>query len=214
MSYLPEDYEPVEDRIRDFYTDHPQGRITTTMVERAHSEVVFRAEVFRELDIDPHPAATGHAHGFLGQAKDLEKTETVAIGRALANLNYAKQGRRMSREEAQAFEDTKTKPPVHPVGNAKGPLAKDRAGTPITPAQLNLAKILCGQVDEAVNIITAHLGEYRPPELWTKYEASGDKTNDGLIDKLKAAKENQLGVTRSTGQAADDAWHMQEPPNE
>lgn len=214
MSYLPEDYEPVEDRIRDFYADHPTGRIITHMIERASSEVVFRAEVFRDLDPDPHPAASGHAHGFLGQAKDLEKTETVAIGRALANLNYAKQGRRMSREEAQAFQDTKAKPAVHPVGHATGPLARDRASTPITPAQLNLAKILCGQVDEAVNIITDHLGEYRPPELWTKYEASGDKTTDGLIDKLKAAKDVQLGVTRTTGPVDDDAWHMQEPPHE
>lgn len=216
MSYLPEDYEPVEDRIRDFYTDHPQGRITTTMLERGQMEVVFRAQVFRELDVDPHPAATGHAHGFLGQAKDLEKTETVAIGRALANLNYAKQGRRMSREEAQAFEDTKT---LHRVGNATGPLANHRANAPATPAQIKLAKSLLGQVDDAVNIVTEHLGEYRPPEIWTKYECSGDKdAKNGLIDKLIAAKEAQMGgrrPVRSNPQATDDdAWHMREAPNE
>lgn len=215
MSYLPEDYEPVEDRIREFYKDHPSGRITTELLERAHSEVVFRASVYRELDVDPHPAATGHAHGYLGQPKDLEKTETVAIGRALANLNYAKQGRRMSREESEAFEDAKTKTTRHAVGNATGPLARERAESPITPAQLKLAKTLLAQVHDAVNIVTAHLGGYRPPEAWTKYEASGDKgSNNGLIDQLIAAKEKQLGGKRSAVIPDDDPWYMQEPPSE
>jgi len=31
MSYLPDDYEPVEDRIRAFYADHPAGRIVTDL---------------------------------------------------------------------------------------------------------------------------------------------------------------------------------------
>jgi hypothetical protein len=216
MSYLPEDYEQVEDRIRKFYSDHPQGRITTTMLERGQMEVVFRAQVFRELDLDPHPAATGHAHGFLGQPKDLEKTETVAIGRALANLNYAKQGRRMSREEAQAFEETKT---MHPVGHATGPLATQRATAPATPAQIKLAKDLLAQVDDGVTIVAEHLGGYRPPEVWTKYEASGDKgSNNGLIDKLIAAKEAQMGGRRPSRSKAnidnDDPWHMREAPDE
>jgi hypothetical protein len=199
MSYLPEDYESVEDRIRDFYADHPQGRINTAMVERANSEVVFRAEVFRELDIDPHPAATGHAHGFLGQAKDLEKTETVAIGRALANLNYAKQGRRMSREEAQAFEEVKAKTATRPHGGS-------RPGSTATPGQIEFVRALIATVEEGPELAAQYIGS-TPLEFANRQDVSR------LIDDLKERKAKTLAkVTRST--ESDEAWYTQEPPNE
>lgn len=202
MSYLPEDYEPVEDRIRDFYADHPQGRITTTMLERGQMEVVFRAQVFRELDIDPHPAATGHAHGFLGQAKDLEKTETVAIGRALANLNYAKQGRRMSREEAQAFEEVKTKPVTRPHGG-------DRPLAMASEKQVDFARVLIATVEEGPELAAKYLGS-TPLELSSRQDVSR------LIEDLKERKQKALAkVTRVSGPAPDaDAWHMREAPDE
>ena len=213
MSYLPEDYEPVEDRIRAFYKDHPQGRITTDIISLDGDSVTFRASVYRELDPDPSPAATGHAHGLLTKPKAVEFIETVSIGRALANLNYAKQGARASQEEMQAFQDVK-----HNVGKSRGPQAKQRANEPITEKQLPTAKRLLGEVDDAVNIVTEHLGEYRPPEVWSKYEASGDHGQDnGLISKLIAAKEAQMGgkkkVTRTKGQQADD-WHLAPEPEE
>lgn len=199
MSFLPEDYEPVEDRIRDFYTDHPQGRITTTMLERAQSEVVFRAQVFRELDLDPHPAATGHAHGFLGQAKDLEKTETVAIGRALANLNYSKQGRRMSREEAQAFEATK---------KLTRPHGGDRPGAVASDKQVKFARLLISTVEEGPELAAQYLGS-TPLELCNRQDVSR------LIEDLKERKEKTLAkVTRTTGPSVDDPWHMREAPDE
>lgn len=200
MSYLPEDYESVEDRIRDFYRDHPSGRITTHLVERAHSEVVFRAEVFRELDVDPHPAATGHAHGFLGQAKDLEKTETVAIGRALANLNYAKQGKRMSREEAQAFEEVKAKPADRPHGGK-------RPDAPPTAKQIEFARVLIGNVEDGSKIAAQYLGS-TPIELCSRDAVSR------LIEDLKNRKDQEAkSYVRSATTIGDD-WHTQEPPNE
>jgi hypothetical protein len=211
MNYLPDDYESVEQRIRNFYADHPQGRITTDIISLDSESVTFRASVYRDLDPDPSPAATGHAHGLLTKPKAVEFIETVSIGRALANLNYAKQGARASQEEMQAFDEVK-----HNVGNSRGPQAKQRASEPITEKQLPTAKRLLGEVDDAVNIVTEHLGEYRPPEVWSKYEASGDRGQDnGLISKLIAAKEAQMGgkkkVTRSTGQ---DDWHLVEAPSE
>ena len=105
MTYLPEDYEPVEDRIRAFYADHPTGRITTDLIHLDGESVTFRAHIYRDIDPDPLPAATGHAHGLLTKPKAVEFIETVSIGRALANLNYAKQGARASAEEMQAYAD-------------------------------------------------------------------------------------------------------------
>lgn len=203
MSYLPEDYEAVEARIAKFYADHPNGRIVTSEVAYAGQEVRFRAEVFRDLDPDPHPAATGHAHGYLGQAKDYEKAETVAIGRALANLNYAKQGARMSREEAEAWQATKpqAKPLTRPHGG-------NNPGAPASEKQIKFARLLIDTVEEGPELAAQYLGA-TPLELASKGDVSR------LIEDLKERKEKGLAkVTRSTTTDPDDTWHLQEPPHE
>lgn len=101
-----DDYEPVEDRISKFWSDHPTGRIETTLIEVLADgpavEFVVHAQVFRTDDAD-RPAATGLAHEVVGQGmvnktSALENCETSAIGRALANLGYATR-HRPSREE-------------------------------------------------------------------------------------------------------------------
>ncbi len=114
-------------------------------------------------------------------------------------------------ERVQVFQDVK-----HNVGNSRGPQAKQRASEPITEKQLPTAKRLLGEVDDAVNIVTEHLGEYRPPEVWSKYEASGDRGQDnGLISKLIAAKEAQMGGKKSvTSGQQQDEWTLQEPPED
>ena len=202
MSYLPEDYESVEDRIRAFYKDHPQGRITTDIISLDGDSVTFRASVYRELDPDPSPASTGHAHGLLTKPKAVEFIETVSIGRALANLNYAKQGARASQEEMQAFQDVK-----HEVGPARGPQARDRANTPASEKQRGYAKKLLGNTDRGIEIVTEFLGEFRPVEVWSKYEASQ------LIERLQAAKDEQHAPERSSAQQ-DNQWTLPEPPED
>lgn len=202
MNYLPDDYETVDSRIRAFYADHPQGRITTDIISLDSESVTFRASVYRELDPDPSPASTGHAHGLLTKPKAVEFIETVSIGRALANLNYAKQGARASQEEMQAFQDVK-----HEVGPAKGPQARDRANTPASEKQRGYAKKLLGNTDSGIEIVTEFLGEYRPVEVWSKYEASQ------LIERLQAAKDAQHAPERSSGRQQDD-WHLVEAPSE
>jgi len=137
MNYIPDDYEPVEDRIRAFYADHPAGRIITDLIKLDGESVTFRAEVFRELDPEPMPASTGHAHGLLVKPKAVEFIETVSIGRALANLGYAKQGARASAEEMQAFQETQapTGPPPKPKVVRSAPTAppEDDWATPVDP---------------------------------------------------------------------------------
>ena len=207
MSFLPDDYEPVADRIRAFYKDHPQGRIITDCISLDSEQVTFRASVYREIDPDPHPAATGHAHGLLTRRKAVEFIETVSIGRALRNLNYSADGG-SSREEMQEFNEEMQEfnEVKHQVGNARGPQAKQRASEPITENQLPLAKRLLGDVHDGVNIVTEQLGEYRPPEIWSKYEAMG------LIDALKKAKEEQMGGKQpSRSKGKDDSEWVEVP---
>lgn len=205
MSYLPDDYEPVEDRIRAFYADHPEGRICTDMLHLDGDSVTFRASVYRDLDPEPHPAATGHAHGLLTKPKAVEFIETVSIGRALANLNYAKQGARSSAEEMQAFEDAKLE--VKQVSYPRGGPARRNAAQPATEKQISFARKLIDTTEEGPELAAQYLGS-KPIELHDKATVSA------LIEDLKARKEKTLAkVTRSSG-PDDDTWHLQEPPNE
>lgn len=92
LTFDPDGYAPVSQRIQLFYQRHPSGRIITHLVRRTNAEVVFRAEVFRTYD-DPEPAATGWAveregDGDVNTVACLENTETSAIGRALRRRDY------------------------------------------------------------------------------------------------------------------------------
>lgn len=95
------DYVEVAERIRTFYEKYPNGSIQTEMVKLDGELVVFRAAAFRDPE-DPHPT-TGWAYERQGSSavnktSFVENCETSAVGRALANLNFAGT-RRPSREE-------------------------------------------------------------------------------------------------------------------
>ena len=121
MSYNPNDYEEVKDRIKRFYNDHPDGRIITenltTPADRAALTWVVKAEIWLpawELPEASQPLitpglvwylkSTGLAfeidgkNGMANKTSALENCETSAIGRALANANYGGD-KRVTREE-------------------------------------------------------------------------------------------------------------------
>ena len=102
----PKEYETVESRIKKFYKDYENGRITTKSVIFNANEAGFKSYIFKnEVDQkDNLPWATGYAY----ELRDVEKkktqygkeyesvnytswtenAETSAIGRALANAGY------------------------------------------------------------------------------------------------------------------------------
>lgn len=111
------DYETVEDRLKRFHADHPDGRILTeneTIPEYRQEKIwVVRAMVFLNgEDLERNcPKSTGlayevdAAHG-PQQSSALEVCETSAIGRALANAGYSgnKRASREEMEKVQRFE--------------------------------------------------------------------------------------------------------------
>ena len=105
------DYETVEDRLKRFFQDSPDGRIITeneTIPEYRSEKIwVVKALVFLSgEDLERGcPKATGHAFeidgtGMANQSSALENCETSAIGRALANAGYSG-NKRTSREEME-----------------------------------------------------------------------------------------------------------------
>lgn len=116
-----EEYDLVEDRIRAFYEDHPDGRIITYEItdsaDRAKGYFIVRAEIFGDHE-EQHarcPKATGLAFEIEGGAganktAALENAETSAIGRALANANYASRKRPSRTEMEKAARGPQAKP--------------------------------------------------------------------------------------------------------
>jgi hypothetical protein len=102
-----ENYETVEERLKLFWKDNPNGRIFTEVVHETEdgSCVTIRALVYVNAD-DLNPIATGIAQetkgqgGFANTDAWVENCETSAIGRALANWKYQGSGKaRPSKEE-------------------------------------------------------------------------------------------------------------------
>lgn len=122
MKFNLDDYETVEERIRKFYEQNPDGRITTdnktTVEDRQVSTWVVFASVFLTAGDQANnlPKATGLAFEIdsnVGANKTaaLENAETSAIGRALANAGLSG-NKRTTREEMEKVERGQTPQPV------------------------------------------------------------------------------------------------------
>jgi hypothetical protein len=116
MSYMfnLEDYETVEERLAKFWKEHPDGRIYTEIIEHTLQRFIVKASVYR-TEVDAHPWTTGFAEETVStrgvnSTSALENCETSAIGRALANANYAAKGKRASREEMAKVNQAQPKP--------------------------------------------------------------------------------------------------------
>ena len=109
-----EDYETVEERLVKFWKDHPDGRISTTLVEHTLQRFIVQASVFR-TEVDAQAWTTGFAEETVStrgvnSTSALENCETSAIGRALANAGYVTKGKRPSREEMSKVKAAEPKP--------------------------------------------------------------------------------------------------------
>lgn len=115
MSFDLSQYEPVEERIKRFYKDHEDGRITADLISAVDNMDVAIVKAF--LYVGETLVSTGLAYekngeGFVNKTSHIENCETSAIGRALANFNYAG-SKRPSREEMQkATESESPAPPT------------------------------------------------------------------------------------------------------
>jgi len=98
-----EDYETVEERLVKFWKEHPDGRISTILVEATSSRFIVQAYIYR-TEADQQAWSSGLAEETVqgrgvNATSALENCETSAIGRALATAGYATKGKRPSREE-------------------------------------------------------------------------------------------------------------------
>lgn len=113
-------YAPVDDRISDFYRDHPEGSIRTRMAVRDGDEVIFEARVYRTReDVTAGVYSSGWAREVenkspVNRTSHLENAETSSIGRALANIGYSGNigGKRAPRPSREEMEKANRPPPT------------------------------------------------------------------------------------------------------
>ena len=86
MSFNLEDYVPVDERLDEFWTRHPLGRVWTdqVLIDFDSGNVEFTCHLFTDRESDM-PVATGFAHEVIGQGhinktSAVENCETSAVG--------------------------------------------------------------------------------------------------------------------------------------
>ena len=99
-------YATVEERLVKFWQDHPDGAIITEIAHREGDTIIFKAYIYFERGGEL--VSTGFAEEIkdaspVNKTSYVENAETSAIGRGLANANYAMK-KRPSREEMQKAE--------------------------------------------------------------------------------------------------------------
>jgi len=118
MAFNLQDYEPVENRLAEFWSLYPEGRVATELVYHDETRFIVRAEIYRNA-FDEKPTATGYAEERVDPnpkrvnfASALENCETSSLGRALANFTFATKGKRPSREEMEKVARMTERPTV------------------------------------------------------------------------------------------------------
>lgn len=108
MAFDLSNYETVETRLNRFWETHPDGRVETTLMNYDGDTCIVRTVIWKHRD-DAQPTATGYAHEIhtdrgVNATSFVENCETSSLGRCLANMGFATQGKRPSREEMQKVE--------------------------------------------------------------------------------------------------------------
>lgn len=116
MSFNLQDYTTVAERIKIFWELHPEGAISTDLIDHANQRFIVKARLFRNAN-DLLPFATGYAHEIVaerGVNRDfaLENCETSAVGIACKNAGIGTDKHAISREEAQKVERVNAAPIV------------------------------------------------------------------------------------------------------
>lgn len=104
-----EDYAKVPERLKVFHERYVNGTVVTESLFVDESFIRFKATVTTDRSEATSKVATGHSemHRDHSKEKALEKAETVAVGRALANLGILADKSIASKEEMEAFEESK-----------------------------------------------------------------------------------------------------------
>ena len=147
-----DNYETVEDRLKAFWRDHPNARISTEIahITTEGTCVTIRAEIFKQ-EKDARPVSTGIAQetkgqgGFANADAWMENCETSAIGRALANWKY--QGSTKPRPSREEMSKVGNQKPDQETPKKK-PLAQEITKSPSSLTEPQLKEMVFSMCNE------------------------------------------------------------------
>jgi hypothetical protein len=112
-------YAKVVDRLNEFRSENPRGKIETTY-QIADGFIAFKTYILKDKSDINSAEATGHAVAKNdGGEKQFEKLETLSVGRALAMLGYAASGEIASFEEMEDYNAYKDEKIEEAIGRMK-----------------------------------------------------------------------------------------------
>lgn len=181
-------YETVEERLKKFWADNPNGRIYTEVVHITDNGecVTIRTLGYKDIE-DVNPVATGIAQetkgqgGFANADAWMENAETSSIGRMLANWKYQGSDKaRPSKEEmskSMPKEQPATDMRMSEVDTLATNLVKD-----LTPAHQGKALKLADQYAELKKFGTNR-------DQWSQEQINAylEQVEKGMNDELKPA---------------------------
>ncbi len=151
------EYAKVAERLKIFREQCPNGLIDTSFVLGDDGSIVFTARILKNKADPSSGEATGHAMGDRKEKiKIFEKLESVAVGRALANLGYLASGEIASSDEMEAFYEFQQ----HKINEAVGQLSEAETIDDLKKIFLGLGSLMAEKaVIEAKDNMKIKLGK-------------------------------------------------------
>lgn len=143
------DYWLVPARLKKFREEHPRAKVDTNPTYNADGSITFKATILMDKSDEFSPEASGSARyteAELKKPKQFEKLETIAVGRALANIGYLNDGQVATTEEMLEFEEYK---------NTKVEEAIDKLNSAETIDDLKSAFLSLGELMAKPEVIEA-----------------------------------------------------------
>ena len=198
-----DNYETVEDRLKQYWKDNPQGRISTDVVHITDdgSCVTIKAEIFVwHEDVGLYCVATGIAQetkgqgGFANADAWMENCETSAIGRALANWKYQGSNKpRPSRQEMSKVQVEK-KPVKKPTKQEQDAMNKVVDEMVAEPKNVN------GNVGHQINTLLQAMISDEEVRKTVKSKAYNELVDNGIANpdvKMWTKKNIDTFMTRA-----------------
>ena len=228
-----ENYETVEDRLKQYWKDNPNGRIWTEVVHETEdgSCVTIRALVYINAD-DSNPISTGIAQetkgqgGFANTDAWVENCETSAIGRALANWKYQGTGKaRPSQQEMSKVGNSNDNLGKKETPKKK-PVAQESTKSPSSLTEPQLKEMVFSMCNEdkdfAKKCYQTQMTRFKMDKSIS--ENVGEWSNDNVdkflklvedyVDKFKNEFEKRAGNTEVVNNIIETLGNIEEKESE
>lgn len=192
MQLQGNDYAKVAERLKEFRSDWKDSKIETDDKKEEDGTVEFKAWIWKDKTellelmkagvtdvrvLRSSADADGNAKGRIADKKAFEKLQTIAVGRALANLGYLGSGDIASFEEMQEYYEYKEDKQKQAIADAVAAIGKTKTIEELRELFMSLDTLIAEpDVVSAKDKRKAELSKPTKPTQ-TKKEPVNDSTN-------------------------------------